>query len=172
MTHGRRAVLKLGGLALGMAGLELTGTLLTGSGLLQGGDAAARDAAASNAAARPGLRERRAELYQLLGELPDRRRPVGAQKKSEVERDGYVLERWTLDLNGIEPVPALVARPRGATGRLPAVVYNHSHGGGYSIGKTELLESREYMQPTPYAKQLTELGFVVIAIDHWVFGER
>lgn len=151
MSLGRRNVLRLGGVLMATTG-----------SLLQGNDAAA--------AVSP--RERRAALYALLGDLPDRRRPVIGQKTSETERDGYVLERWTLDLNGVEPVPAYVARPRGATGRLPAVVFNHSHGGGYKIGKTEFIEGRTYLQPTPYAKELTDLGYVAIAIDHWIFGER
>jgi len=115
---------------------------------------------------------RRAELYGLLGELPDRARPVSGRKIDEVERDGYVLETWVLDLNGLEPVPAYVARPRGASGRLPAVLFNHSHGGGYAIGKKEFVEGRVYLQPTPYAKELTDLGYVALAIDHWIFGER
>ena len=122
------------------------------------------------AAATP--QERRAELYGLLGDLPDRRRPVSGRQVTETERDGYVLETWVLDLNGLEPVPAFVARPRGATGRLPAVLFNHSHGGGYTIGKKEFVEGRSYLQPTPYAKELTELGCIGLAIDHWVFGER
>jgi dienelactone hydrolase len=153
---GRRGVLAMGAL-----------TLMTGAGgLLQSGHAAAAPKTSLS------VTERRAALYALLGELPARRRPVSGQKTSEVERDGYVLERWTLDLNGIEPVPAYVARPRGAAGRLPGVVFNHSHGGGYKIGKTELIEGRKYLQPTPYAKELTDLGYVAIAIDHWIFGER
>jgi dienelactone hydrolase len=119
--------------------LELTGVTGTMLGAGVGGDEA-------HASGKATPRERRAELYALLGDV--------------------------LDLNGIEPVPAYVARPRGATGRLPAVVFNHSHGGGYTIGKTELVEGRPYLQPTPYAKELTGLGYVAIAIDHWVFGER
>lgn len=115
---------------------------------------------------------RREELYRLLGDLPDRRRRVTGTKTSEVERDGYVLERWELDLNGVEIVPAYVARPRGASGRRPAVVFNHSHGGGYTIGKTEFIEGRSYLQPVPYAKALTDQGYVALCIDHWVFGER
>jgi len=155
MTLGRRDMLGLGALAL------MTGP----GGLMQSDDAAA-------AGAETSVSERRAALYALLGDLPARRRPVSGQKTSEAARDGYILERWTLDLNDIEPVPAYVARPRGATGRLPAVVFNHSHGGGYNIGKTEFIEGRKYLQPTPYAKELTDLGYVAIAIDHWVFGER
>jgi dienelactone hydrolase len=82
-----------------------------------------------------------------------------------------VLERWELDLNGTEIVPAYVARPRQAA-RRPAVLFNHSHGGGYTIGKTEFIEGRSYLQPVPYAKELTDLGYVALCIDHWVFGER
>ena len=138
-----------------------------GAGLLMSG---ARLGAAPQAAQTPAAR--RAELYGLLGDLPDRTRPIGGRKTAEVARDGYLLETWVLDLNGIEPVPAFVARPTGASGRRPAVVFNHSHGGGYTIGKNEFVDGRSYLQPVPYAKALTDLGYVAVAIDHWVFGER
>jgi dienelactone hydrolase len=115
---------------------------------------------------------RRAELYGLLGRLPDRHRAVATTKTGEEERDGYILEHWVFDLNGIEPVPALVARPRERAGRAPCVLFNHSHGGGYTIGKKEFVEGRSYLQPTPYAKALTDRGYVALCIDHWVFGER
>jgi hypothetical protein len=116
--------------------------------------------------------DRRHELYTLLGKLPERHRPIKAEKLSEAARDGYILESWRFDLNGLEPVPAIVARPRNATGKMPAVLFNHSHGGGYTIGKTEFIEGRSYLQPEPYAKTLTDLGYVGLAIDAWVFGER
>ena len=115
---------------------------------------------------------RRRELYAMLGELPARTRPISATKRGEEQRDSYVLERWQLDLNGLEPVPAYVARPVALKGRAPAVLFNHSHGGGYKIGKQEFVDGRSYLQPEPYAKTLTDLGCVALAIDHWVFGER
>ena len=115
---------------------------------------------------------RRRELYGLLGELPDRQRRITGTKRDETERDGYLLERWELDLNGVEPVPAYLARPIKLKGRVPAVVFNHSHGGGYTIGKQEFIDGRSYLQPVPYAKALTDLGYVALCIDHWVFGER
>jgi pimeloyl-ACP methyl ester carboxylesterase len=115
---------------------------------------------------------RRAELYALLGDLPERRRKVAAEKQGEQERDGYVLESWRLDLNGLEPVPAVLARPKGLCHAAPAIVFNHSHGGGYDIGKKEFTDGRSYMQPTPYAKALTDAGYVALCIDHWCFGER
>ena len=52
------------------------------------------------------------------------------------------------------------------------MLFDHSHGGGYTIGKKEFIEGRSYLQPVPYAKVLTDLGYVGLAIDHWVFGER
>jgi dienelactone hydrolase len=115
---------------------------------------------------------RRAELYGLLGRLPDRKRPVAGEKLKEEERDGYILETWRYDLNGLEPVPGYVARPKTLTGRAPGVVFCHSHGGGYKIGKQEFVDGRSYLQPTPYARALTDLGYVAICIDTWVFGER
>jgi len=123
-------------------------------------------------AVQPTIDARRRELYGLLGELPERQRPIAGRKRSEAPRDGFVLETWDLDLNGLETVPAYLARPAAASGRTPAIVFNHSHGGGYTIGKQEVLEGRTYLQPVPYAKALTDLGYTVLCIDHWVFGER
>jgi hypothetical protein len=124
----------------------------------------------------PGQRadpvQRRRELYGLLGKLPPRNRRIGGTKRGEVERDGYILETWDLDLNGIELVPAYLARPRTLSGKVPGVLFDHSHGGGYKIGKQEFIEGRSYLQPVPYAKVLTDLGFVALCIDAWVFGER
>ena len=116
--------------------------------------------------------DRRRELYALLGDLPDRQRAISGSKRNERIHDGMRLETWDLDLNGLEKVPAYVARPASATGRTPAIVFNHSHGGGYTIGKQEVLDGRTYLQPVPYAKALTDLGYTVLCIDHWVFGER
>lgn len=115
---------------------------------------------------------RRARLYELLGDLPDRQRPISATKRGEEERDGYVLESWVLDLNGLEPAAAFLARPKGLARRAPAVVFNHSHGGGYDIGKKEFVEGRSYLHPVPYAKALAGEGYVALCIDHWCFGER
>jgi dienelactone hydrolase len=119
-----------------------------------------------------GPAARRRELYGLLGALPDRKRPISGKKRSEDLRDGYVLETWDLDLNGIETVPAYFARPRSLSGRVPGVLFNHSHGGGYKIGKQEFIEGRSYLDKKPYAQELTEMGCVALCIDSWIFGER
>ncbi len=121
----------------------------------------------------PDEPERRREiLYGLMGDLPDRRRPISVLQSSTEKREDFLLERLTLDLNGIEPVPAYFIRPLGVTGRIPTVLYNHSHGGGYKIGKDEILDGRDYLQAPPYAKVFSELGWGALCIDTWVFGER
>jgi acetyl esterase/lipase len=116
--------------------------------------------------------ERRRALYGLLGDLPPRSRPISAKLVSREDHPGYVLEKLVLDLNGIEPVPALFVRPRQLAGRAPAVLYNHAHGGDYKLGKTELVAGRSALQAPPYADLLTSLGYSALAVDTWVFGER
>ena len=163
VTIGRRDVLTLAGLA-SFATLEWSSTAEGAVSAAQRQDQLGRSPTGDGG--------RRQELYRMLGDLPDRRRPVSGKKRGEEARDGFVLETWELDLNGVEIVPAYLARPRTASGRAPAIVFNHSHGGGYKIGKQEFLEGRSYLHPVPYAKALTDLGYVALCIDHWVFGER
>jgi len=116
--------------------------------------------------------DQRKELYGLLGRLPPRDRPVSAQLLSTEDRGNYTLEKLVLDLNGEEPAPAYFAKPKGAEGPRPTVLFNHSHGGGYQVGKTEFIEGREYMGKPPYAEFLTSLGFNALCFDAWIFGER
>ena len=68
--------------------------------------------------------------------------------------------------------PRISPSPRDRTGRLPTVLFNHSHGGGYQIGKTEFIEGREYLGKPSYAEFLTSLGYNALCIDAWIFGER
>ena len=121
------------------------------------------------AAAEP---KRARELYALLGKLPPRDRKVGAQLVSTEDRGTYTLEKLVLDLNGIEAAPAYFAKPKGKSGRLPTVLFNHSHGGGYTIGKAEFIDGREYLGKPPYAEFLTSLGYNALCFDAWIFGER
>jgi len=115
----------------------------------------------------------REDLYALLGDLPDRSRPITCEKVGEEERESYILEHLVLDLNGIEPVPALFSRPRGAAQVVrPVVLYNHAHGGAYEIAKRELTEGRAALQDPPYAEVLARRGAAALCIDTWAFGER
>jgi pimeloyl-ACP methyl ester carboxylesterase len=115
---------------------------------------------------------RRQALYALLGDLPERDRPISAEKVSEEERETYILERLVLDLNGIERVPAYFARPKETDGPVPVVLYNHAHGGAYEIAKEELISGRRALRFPTWAEQLTGMGYAALCIDTWAFGER
>lgn len=115
---------------------------------------------------------RRKELYSLMGDLPDRNRPVSAEMVSHEEKSCYIQENLLLDLNGIEPVSAIFVKPVGITAPTPVILFNHSHGGFYDVGKRELIEGQTYLQNPPYAEMLTSLGYSALCIDCWNFGER
>ncbi|PYV84626.1 MAG: hydrolase, partial [Acidobacteria bacterium] len=108
---------------------------------------------------------RRKALYELLGDLPPRNRKISGKKVSQQEQPGYILEKLTLDLNGIEPVPAYFVRPKKLNGRVPVILYNHAHGGDYKLGKDELLRGREALQKPPYAELLTSIGCCALCLD-------
>ncbi len=120
----------------------------------------------------PTTRSRRQELYGLLGDLPDRGRPITAVRIAEETRESCVIEKLALDLNGIETVPAYFTRPLAPVGRLPVILYNHAHGGDYELGKDELLRGRPALYNPPYAVELARRGCAALCIDAWAFGER
>lgn len=120
----------------------------------------------------PDKPARRKELYHLLGRLPDRNRPISVKAVATEDRGEFILEKLLLDLNGFEPVPAYFTRPKGAPGKVPVVLFNHSHFGQYGVGKNEFLLGRPEMQSPPYALALARAGYAGFCPDAWGFGER
>lgn len=114
----------------------------------------------------------RQKLWSLLGDLPRNRDAVRSRVVSRKTHASFVVEELLLDAGHEEKIPALFVRPRNATAPCPAILFNHSHGGRYTVGKRELLDGAPYLQPTSYAQDLAERGFAVLAIDHWNFGAR
>ena len=113
---------------------------------------------------------RRQELWSLLGDLPWAHKPGPAKLVKTEKHDGYTLERLVLDLNGIEPVPALLLIPDKRQNPAPGLLFIHWHGGMYDLGKEQLLVGAE-AQPA-YAPVCAQKGIVTLAIDSWCFGER
>ncbi|MCD7060512.1 alpha/beta hydrolase family protein [Pelagibacterium xiamenense] len=109
----------------------------------------------------------RARFAQILGfEEP----PVTLLSKNAEQRDGYTLETLRLTI-GDTPVRGILARPTHMETPRPAILYAHSHGGGYAIGAREMLDGREYLQE-PLGPVLARLGYIALAIDMPLFGER
>jgi len=113
---------------------------------------------------------RRKELWGLLGDLPWDHKPAPPRRIKTEKHDGYTLERLELDLNGFEPVPAILLIPDKRRERAPGLLYIHWHGGMYDLGKEQLLAGVK-AQP-PYAPVCAEKGIVTLTIDSWCFGER
>ena len=118
------------------------------------------------------MKKTRENLYSLLGDLPDASLPISARQVGVDENDNFVTEHLVLELNGIEEVPAYFTRPKNAKAPYPTILFSHSHGGFYTMGKSELLTPAPYGYPVPYAKALADKGIACLAIDHWGFGKR
>lgn len=110
-------------------------------------------------------------LFSLLGDKPEAHFENN-RKIDEQIMNGLLIETLLLDLNGLELVPAYFIKPLNVEGPLPVVLYNHSHGGNYTLGRDEVLKGTHYLQPVSFAKELTDLGYAVLAIDAWGFNER
>ncbi len=120
----------------------------------------------------------REELYRLLGVLPSRDLPVTCRQVWVEEHEDFILERLVLDAQSGtaanprgEVIPALFSRPK-REGPYPTVLFCHSHGGLYDMGKDELVHPSPYMYGESYAASLARQGMAALAIDHWCFGER
>jgi dienelactone hydrolase len=113
---------------------------------------------------------RRRELWSLLGDLPWDHKPAPPRLVRTEKHDGYTLERLILDLNGVEPVPAVLLIPDRRQARAPGMLFMHWHAGQYELGKEQLLRGTS-AQPA-YAPICVEKGLVTLAIDSWCFGER
>lgn len=111
----------------------------------------------------------RATLWRLLGEMPPFFTPQPTIVSTE-QRDGYRLEKIVFD-NGVGvEVPGYVLIPDGAN-HAPAILYNHAHGGDYTIGKEEIFQDR-YNLDKQLGVELVRRGYVVLAIDAYLFCER
>ena len=75
-------------------------------------------------------RQRR-RLRRMLG-IPDKRVPLDAERRGELERDGIVFEKWVFTSEPGSRVPAVLYRPKEPTEKMPAIVLTFGHGGSKS----------------------------------------
>jgi dienelactone hydrolase len=112
----------------------------------------------------------RAQLWQLLGDLPPRPRAPEIRTISRQEREDYTVEKFEFDNGAGALAPGYILVPKGKSGKLPGILFCHWHGGEYEIGKEELFQARH--TPEPPGPALARRGFVVLGIDAYGFGER
>jgi dienelactone hydrolase len=112
----------------------------------------------------------RAQVVELLGKLPPRPRVPKVETLAREDRGDYLLERFRFDNGAGAIVPGYFLLPKNVSGKSPAILYCHWHGGEYDIGKEELFQARH--TPEAPGLALAKRGFVVLAIDAYCFGER
>ncbi len=136
---------------------------------------------------RRGLAARRRAIRAKVLELfhyeppPVKPRPVIVGRW---ETRDCVQEKMVFSTTPWFRVPAYVLIPRGRTGRRPAVVDLHSHGGMFVYGKEKVMPvpggdpaavaryRRENYDGRSTALELCRRGYVVVSIDAFYFGER
>ena len=96
--------------------------------------------------------------------------PSGTLLNTEITTCARV-EHWTLSRNRVEPVPALLLHPLHEPPR-GIVLYFHAHGKRYEMDNDEVLKRRPAIPSRPYGEVLPTMGYAVLALDHWCFGER
>ena len=104
--------------------------------------------------------------------------------KAEYEYDDLAIEELEWQLPYGRPTEAILLKPIGATGKLPAVLGLHDHGGQKYFGKRKITRTSDQIHPTivthqeqsysglAWANELAEKGYVVLVHDTFTFGSR
>jgi len=77
----------------------------------------------------------RAQLSELLGQLPSRPKVPAVQTLAREDRGEYVFESFRFDNGAGATVPGVLLLPKGRDKASPGILYCHWHGGEYDKGK-------------------------------------
>lgn len=112
----------------------------------------------------------RETLIKVMGDLPPRPKVTAVRILSREDKGSYMLEKFEFNNQAGAVVPGYFLIPNNGKSKHPAIYYCHWHGGNYDLGKQEIFTTHH--TPQVPAEALTRLGYVVIAIDAYCFGER
>jgi dienelactone hydrolase len=129
---------------------------------------------------RSGARERVKDclLQPATGGVPK------AQIQHQLEFDGLHIEHLSWQLPYGPPTEAVFLKPAGASGRLPAVLGLHDHGGNKYFGWRKIAQISEsihammtshrslYYGGVSWANELAKRGFAVLVHDAFAFASR
>jgi dienelactone hydrolase len=124
----------------------------------------------------------RKRIFELLSYTPAPVAPE-AQIIRRIERDDHIEEHLTFRTTPAFRVPAHLLLPKGKSGPVPGIVALHSHDGIYLWGREKVVATEdEHPFLTDYkrrvygdksiAVEMVRLGYAVIAIDMFYWGER
>lgn len=111
-------------------------------------------------------------LFRLLGDLPPLDGKINAECIHKEKADHYELEEIRISFDGENETLAYFVRPLHKNGPYKTILFNHSHGGNYTLGKDELIHGNVYLQMPPYAEEFAKMGYASFCFDAWGFGSR
>jgi len=106
------------------------------------------------------------------------------QLQHQLVHDGLHIEHLTWQLPDGPPTEAVFLKPMGATGRLPAVIGLHDHGGNKYFGWRKIAQLGDAIHPmmkehrdqyyggVSWANELAKRGFAVLVHDAFAFASR
>lgn len=98
--------------------------------------------------------------------------------------DGLICEEISYQLPYGNPTKAVVLKPQNATGKLPAVLGLHCHGGNKFLGLEKITKPKDdvpsyindhhstYYEGKAWANEVAKRGYVVMVHDAFAFGSR
>ncbi len=129
---------------------------------------------------RQGARAKAAELLAA----PAIEHTPQPQLERRSQFDGLDIEHITWQLPYGRPTRAVVLKPQGVTGRLPAVLALHDHGGKKYFGLRKITRTEEQQHPLmiehqqgyygglAWANEVAKRGYVVLVHDAFAFASR
>jgi dienelactone hydrolase len=115
---------------------------------------------------------------------PDTGSTPRATVQHHIDFDGLAIEHLSWQLPCGPATEALLLKPAGATGRLPAVLALHDHGGNKYFGTRKITRigkdphpaiiahQDRYYGGVAWANELARRGYVVLVPDAFAFGSR
>lgn len=124
----------------------------------------------------------RGKLLDLLHYSPPPCDPA-AEVVERIDKGTYIREKIYFNTTSAVRVPGYLLLPKNTAKRSPAIVALHDHGGFYLWGKEKLVETEDepailqnwrktYYGDASIASTLAGLGYVVLVIDMFYWGER
>jgi dienelactone hydrolase len=104
--------------------------------------------------------------------------------RKQYDYNGLHIEEITWQLSYGRPTEAILLKPINSTGKLPAVLGFHDHGGNKYFGCQKITKTSDNQHPmmkehqetyyskNAWANELAKLGYVVLVSDAFTFGSR
>jgi dienelactone hydrolase len=125
----------------------------------------------------------RARVFDCLL-CPDAGGVPTANVQHQLDYDGLHVEHLTWNLPYGPPTEAIFLKPKNASGRLPAVLALHDHGGNKYFGTRKIAQIGDDLHPmmkqhrdryyggVSWANELARLGYAVLVHDAFAFASR